>query len=130
MAEYFQKYTESACLNRSDSKVSNNVDTNTTSNNPFDFKINFILSDKERLPGSMKKSYKNQILTQLSSHLQRISHKVPIEVFAVFLETAAVRTIVNFLEIDVTDEQDFERSVQLIIEKYVIISLKHKNVTL
>lgn len=56
------------------------------------------------------------MLAQMTSHLQRISAKVEVQVFGVFLEMMVIRTIGCHMEID-EGEQDFEKSVQVIIEK-------------
>ncbi|KAG7210245.1 hypothetical protein KM043_011793 [Ampulex compressa] len=51
------------------------------------------------------------------TNFRRISHKVPIEIFAVFLEASVLRTIVSFLEID-EEEQQFQKSIQIMIDKH------------
>jgi hypothetical protein len=106
----------SITLNRSESKLSTNTDMMVSSNTPINVNINFVLSNRDKMSGSGRRSYKNTILAQMSSYMQRISHKVPIEVFAVFLEMTVVRTITNFLEID-ENEQDFQKSILIIIDK-------------
>ncbi|KAJ8673725.1 hypothetical protein QAD02_004987, partial [Eretmocerus hayati] len=121
VVEYFQRQTESVtpiALNRSESKLSANLaDLSISSSTPVNVNINFVHTDKDKLSGSARRSYKNSMLAQMSSYLQRISPKVPIEVFAVFLDMTVVRTITNFMEID-EDDQDFQKSVQLVIEKH------------
>lgn len=117
IAEYLQRQSEivSPILNRCESKGSGN-DVPITPSNPVNININFILSDKDKLSGSGRRSFKNTILAQTSSYLQRISHKVPIEIFAVFLEMSVIRTIISFLEID-EEEQTFQKSIQVVIDK-------------
>lgn len=117
VAEYLQRQSEivSPILNRCESKGSGN-DVPITPSNPVNININFILSDKDKLSGSGRRSFKNTILAQTSSYLQRISHKVPIEIFAVFLEMSVIRTIISFLEID-EEEQTFQKSIQIVIDK-------------
>ncbi|XP_031785554.1 eIF-2-alpha kinase GCN2 [Nasonia vitripennis] len=120
VTEHFQRQTENVLpitLNRSESKLSTNTELMVSSNPPVNVNINFILSDRDKLSGSGRRSYKNAMQAQMSSYLQRISHKVPIEVFAVFLDMAVVRTITNFLEIDEND-QDFQKSIQVVIDKH------------
>lgn len=116
IVEYLQRQSETVLpiLNRSESKVST-TDVSTQSN-PVNANINFIFSDRDKLSGSGKRSFKISILAQMSSYLQRISHKVPVEIFAVFLEMSVVRTIIGFLEID-EEEQIFQKSIQIVIDK-------------
>ncbi|XP_035732758.1 eIF-2-alpha kinase GCN2-like [Vespa mandarinia] len=118
IAEFLQRQTENPLpiLNRSESKVSAN-DVTASSNNSTNINITFILSEREKLSGSARRSFKNTMLAQMSSYLQRISHKVPIEIFAVFLEMTVIRTITSFLEID-EEEQDFHKSIQIVIDKH------------
>lgn len=117
IVEYLQRQSESSLpiLNRSESKVSTN-DVPIAPSNPVSVNINFIISERDKLSGSNRRSYKNAILAQTSSHLQRISHKTPVEIFAVFLEMSVVRTITSFLAID-EDEQAFQESIQIVIDK-------------
>lgn len=116
--DYLQRQSENLLpsLNRSESKISTNTETPVTSHNPVNVNISFVLSERDKISGSGRRSFKNTILAQMTSCLQRISHKVTIEVFAVFLEMAVIRTMVSFLEID-EKEQEFERSIQLVIDK-------------
>jgi len=117
IVEYLQRQSEIALpiLNRSESK-SSSTDTSVAPNNPVNININFILSERDKLSGSGRRSFKNTILAQTSSYLQRISHKVPVEVFAVFLEMSVIKTLMSFLEID-EEEQTFQKSIQIIIDK-------------
>ncbi|XP_070151406.1 eIF-2-alpha kinase GCN2 isoform X2 [Polyergus mexicanus] len=118
IAEYLQRQSETVLpiLNRSESKVSAN-DVSIAPSNPVNANINFILSERDKLSGSGRRSFKNTILAQMSSYLQRISYKVPIEIFAVFLEMSVIRTIISFLEID-EEEQIFQKSIQIVIDKH------------
>ena len=118
--EYMQRQTDIAlpALNRSDSKISTNIDASVSSNNPVNVNINFVLSERDKISGSGRRSFKNTMLAQMNSCLQRISSKVPIEIFAVFLEMSVLQTIAISLEID-KKAQDFEKSIILIIEKWV-----------
>ncbi|XP_029040075.2 eIF-2-alpha kinase GCN2 isoform X2 [Osmia bicornis bicornis] len=122
IGEFFQRLDNSIpILNRSESKTITN-DSCLSNNSPVNININFISSEKsEKVSGSSKRSLKNSILAQMSTYFQRISHKVPIEIFAVSLDMSVIRTIICFLEID-EKEHDFLKSVQLIIEKHP----KHK----
>lgn len=117
VADYLQRQSETVlpALNRSDSKTNGN-DMSITPSNPVNVNINFILSDKDKLSGSGRRSFKNTILAQMSSYLQRISYKVSIEIFAVFLEMSVIRTMISFLEID-EEEQIFQKSIQIVIDK-------------
>jgi len=117
IVEYLQRQSEIVLpiLNRSDSKVSTN-DISIVPSNPVNANITFILSERDKLSGSGRRSFKNTILAQMSSYLQRFSHKVPIEIFAVFLEMSVIRTIISFLEID-DEEQIFQKSIQIVIDK-------------
>ncbi|XP_012147021.2 eukaryotic translation initiation factor 2 alpha kinase Gcn2 isoform X1 [Megachile rotundata] len=121
IADFFQRLESSTpILNRSESKTTTNE--NFCSNNPTNININFISSEKsEKLSGSSKRSWKNSILAQMSAYFQRISPKVPIEIFAVFLDMCVLRTIISYLEID-EKEHDFSKSLQVIIERHP----KHK----
>lgn len=105
-------------LNRSESKLSANVDLDVTSNTRVNVNINFVLSDRDKISGSSRRSYKNAMLAQMSSYMQRVSPKIPIEVFAVFLSMSVVRSIiaVDFDE----DEQGFQKSVQSVIDECVL----------
>ncbi|XP_015183399.1 PREDICTED: eukaryotic translation initiation factor 2-alpha kinase 4 isoform X2 [Polistes dominula] len=118
IADFLQRQTDNPLpiLNRSESK-SNATDVNTSSNNPTNANINFIISERDKLTGNGKRIYKNTILAQMSFYLQRISHKVPIEIFAVFLDMTVIRTITSFLEID-EEEQDFQKSILIVIDKH------------
>ena len=118
LMEYMQRQTDIAlpALNRSDSKISTNIDASVSSNNPVNVNINFVLSERDKISGSGRRSFKNTMLAQMNSCLQRISSKVPIEIFAVFLEMSVLQTIAISLEID-KKAQDFEKSIILIIEK-------------
>ncbi|XP_046628055.1 eIF-2-alpha kinase GCN2 [Neodiprion virginianus] len=105
-------------LTRSESKVSTgNNEVPVSSYNPVKVNIGFVLSEKDKLSASARRSVKNTILAQMTSVSQRISHKIPIEVFAVFLDTTVVKTIISFLDID-ENEVEFHKSIQLIIEKH------------
>ncbi|XP_076234696.1 eukaryotic translation initiation factor 2 alpha kinase Gcn2 [Calliopsis andreniformis] len=116
VAEFLQKLDNSIhILNRSESKTSN--DNFLGNNNPVNININFILSERDKLSGSSRRSLKNSMLAQMSTYFQRISHKIPIEVFAIFLEMSVIRTLISFLEID-EEEQDFLKSIQVIIDKH------------
>ncbi|KAG5306395.1 E2AK4 kinase, partial [Pseudoatta argentina] len=118
IVEYLQRQSENALpiLNRSESKMSTN-DISVVPSNPINVTVGFILSERDKLSGSGKRSFKNTILAQMSSYLQRISHKVPVEIFAVFLEISVIRTLISFLEID-EEEQAFQKSIQIIIDKH------------
>ncbi|XP_015584813.1 eIF-2-alpha kinase GCN2 [Cephus cinctus] len=119
IGDYLQRQTENPLpiLNRSESKVSANNDAPASSNNPVNVNINFVFSERDKLSASGKRSFKNTMLAQMTSCLQRISYKVPIEVFAFFLEMTVLRTMVSLLEID-EEELNFQKSIQLIIEKH------------
>ncbi|XP_032674850.1 eIF-2-alpha kinase GCN2 isoform X2 [Odontomachus brunneus] len=118
VADYLQKQSEITLpvLNRSESKTSGN-DMLITPSNPVNVNINFILSDKDKISGSGRRSFKNTMLAQMSSYLQRISHKISIEIFAVFLEMSVIKTMISFLEID-EEEQIFQKSIQIVIDKH------------
>ncbi|XP_012527780.1 eIF-2-alpha kinase GCN2 [Monomorium pharaonis] len=118
IVEYLQRQSETTLpiLNRSESKMSGN-DVSITNSNPVNVNINFILSERDKLSGSGRRSFKNTILAQMSSYLQRISYKVPVEIFAVFLEMSVLRTMISFLEID-EEEQIFQKSIQIVIDKH------------
>lgn len=118
IVEYLQRQSSEITLpilNRSESKMSGN-DISVANNNPVNVNINFILSERDKISGSGRRSFKNTILAQMSSYLQRISHKVPVEIFAVFLEMSVIRTMISFLEID-EEEQAFQKSIQIVIDK-------------
>lgn len=118
IVEYLQRQSETTLpiLNRSESKMSGN-DISVANSNPVNVNINFILSERDKLSGSGRRSFKNTILAQMSSSLQRISYKVPVEVFAVFLEMSVIKTMISFLEID-EEEQAFQKSIQIVIDKH------------
>ncbi|XP_012229735.1 eIF-2-alpha kinase GCN2 [Linepithema humile] len=118
IVEYLQRQSETALpiLNRSESKT-NSTDMSAAPSNPVNINVNFILSERDKVSGSGRRSFKNTILAQTSSYLQRISHKVPVEVFAVFLEMSVIKTLMSFLEID-EEEQVFQKSIQIVIDKH------------
>lgn len=116
VGEFFQRLDNSIpVLNRSESKTVTN-DCFLSNNNPVNVNINFILSERDKLSGSSRRSLKNSMVAQMSTYFQRISHKIPIEIFALFLEMSVIRTIISFLEID-EEDQDFLKSIQIIIDK-------------
>lgn len=116
VGDFLQKLDNSIpILNRSESKITGN-DNFLGNNIPVNININFILSEKDKLSGSSRRSLKNSMLAQMSAYIQRIAHKIPIEVFAIFLEMSVIRTIISFLETD-EEEQDFLKSIQIIIDK-------------
>lgn len=88
---------------------------------PVNVNINFVISDKDKMSNSSKRSHKNAILAQMTSYLQRISCDVPVEIFAVSLEIGVLKTMANYLDFE-DDEQDYEKSIQVIIEKYVFVN--------
>ncbi|XP_057337358.1 eIF-2-alpha kinase GCN2-like [Microplitis mediator] len=104
-------------LHRSESKTNTMESTTNSPNISINVNFNFVLSEKDKLLSSGRKSYRNSMLAQLSSSLHRISCKDPIEVFAVFLEMPVIKTMFSLLEVD-EKEQDFQKSVQLIIEEH------------
>ncbi|XP_076173712.1 eukaryotic translation initiation factor 2 alpha kinase Gcn2 isoform X2 [Ptiloglossa arizonensis] len=103
-------------LNRTESKTTTN-DNSLSNNNPVNININFILSERDKLSGSSRRILKNSMLAQMSTYFQRIAHKIPIEIFAVFLEMSVIRTIISFLDID-EEDPDFLKSIQVIIDKH------------
>lgn len=116
VVEFFQKLDNSVpILNRSESKTSTN-DNFLGNHNLVNININFILSERDKLSASSRRSLKNSMLAQMSTYFQRISHKVPIEIFAIFLDMCVIRTMISFLEID-EEGQDFLNSIQIIIHK-------------
>ncbi|CAK9814660.1 eIF-2-alpha kinase GCN2 [Anthophora quadrimaculata] len=120
--EYFQRLDNTIpVLNRSESKTATTATTTGDSflsnNNPVNVNINFILSERDKLSGSSRRSLKNSMIAQMTTYFQRISHKIPIEIFAVSLEMNVVRTIICFLEID-GEDQNFVKSILVIIDKH------------
>lgn len=103
-------------LSRSESKVSATNEMPVSSNSPINVNISFVLSEKDKLSASSRRSVKNNILAQMTPVSQRISYKIPIEVFAVFLDTTVLKSMISCLEID-ENEIEFQKSIQLIIEK-------------
>ncbi|KAH0562864.1 eIF-2-alpha kinase GCN2-like isoform X1 [Cotesia glomerata] len=93
------------------------TDSTYSSSNYLNINFNFIPTERDKLSDNYKINYKNTMLAQMSSALQRISCKVSIEVFAIFLEMSIMRTMVKLLEID-EKEQDFQKSVQFVIEEH------------
>ncbi|XP_053995290.1 eIF-2-alpha kinase GCN2 isoform X3 [Hylaeus anthracinus] len=117
VGEFLQRLDNSMpILNRSESKTTTS-DNFLSSNNPVNININFILSERDKLSGSSRRSLKNSMLAQMSTYFQRIAHKIPIEIFAVFLEMSVIKTIISFLDID-EENQDFLKSIQVIIDKH------------
>ncbi|XP_031826312.2 eukaryotic translation initiation factor 2 alpha kinase Gcn2 isoform X1 [Nomia melanderi] len=117
VGEFFQRLdTSIPILNRSESKAATNENFLSNSN-PININVNFILSEKDKLSGSFRRSLKNSIFAQMSTYLQRIAYKIPIEIFAISLEMSVIRTIISFLEID-EEDQDFLKSIQVIIDKH------------
>ena len=76
LTEYLQKQMEVVTpgLNRLESKT--NVNNEFSTNIPANVNINFVLTARDKISGSARRSYKNSMLTLMSSHLQKISHKV------------------------------------------------------
>ncbi|XP_076633537.1 eukaryotic translation initiation factor 2 alpha kinase Gcn2 isoform X1 [Colletes latitarsis] len=117
VGEFLQRLDNSVpILNRAESKTMTN-DNFLSNNNPVNININFILSERDKLSGSSRRSLKNSMLAQMSAYFQRIAHKIPIEIFAVFLEMSVIRTIISFLDID-EEDQNFLKSIQVIIDKH------------
>ncbi|XP_012285402.1 eIF-2-alpha kinase GCN2 [Orussus abietinus] len=119
VADYFQRQPDNnslPILTRSESKASTNNDLSSSSY-PANVNVNFVISERDKLSASSRRSLKNTMLAQMMSYLQRISHKVSVEVFAVYLDMTVVRTVIGFLDID-EEELLFEKSIQLIIDKH------------
>ncbi|XP_076299172.1 eukaryotic translation initiation factor 2 alpha kinase Gcn2 isoform X2 [Lasioglossum baleicum] len=117
VGEFLQRLdTSTPILNRSESKTSAN-ENYISNNNPNNININFILSERDKLSGSSRRSLKNSIFAQMSTYFQRIAHKIPIVIFAMNLEMSVIRTIISFLEID-EEDQSFLKSIQVIIDKH------------
>lgn len=118
VTDFLQRQIENPLpvLSRSESKTATGNEAPVSSNNPANVNISFVLSEKDKLSASSRRSVKNTILTQMTSVSQRISHKIRIEVFAVFLDTSVIKSIVSCLEIDESDVE-FNKSIQLVIEK-------------
>ncbi|KAK0164782.1 hypothetical protein PV328_003359 [Microctonus aethiopoides] len=120
ITDHLQRQTENRLpiLNRSESKTIANVETPMSSTNLVNININFVLSEKEKMSGNLRKISKNSILSHISSLLQRILYKVPIEVFATTLDNAVIKTMVSLLDID-DKQEDFERKIQEVIVKHL-----------
>ena len=84
LTDYLQKQMEfsTPSLNRSESKTNSNNEF--SSSIPANVNINFVLSERDKISGSGRRSYKNSMLTQMSSYLQRISHKVQVQCIAYY----------------------------------------------
>lgn len=57
-----------------------------------------------------------QMLSHMSSMLQCLSAKVRVEVLALNLESAVVKTLATHLELD-ADEQELQKSIVLVTER-------------
>ena len=57
-----------------------------------------------------------QMMSHLSSTLQCLSAKVHVEVLALNLESAVIKTLATHLELDLT-QQEFQKSIGLVIER-------------
>ena len=57
-----------------------------------------------------------QMMSHLSSTLQRLSAKVRVEVLALNLESAVIKTLATHLELDLT-QQEFQKSIGLVTER-------------
>jgi len=57
-----------------------------------------------------------QMMSHLSSTLQCLSAKVHVEVLAVNLESAVIKTLATHLELDL-NKQEFQKSIGLVTEK-------------
>lgn len=57
-----------------------------------------------------------QMLSHMSSTLQCLSAKVRVEVLALNVESAAVKTLATHLELDL-DQQEFQKSIGLVTER-------------
>ncbi|XP_053597079.1 eIF-2-alpha kinase GCN2 [Microplitis demolitor] len=118
ITEHLQRQTDTLpVLNRSDSKIRTTDSTNSSSSY-HNINFNFIPTERDKLSDNVRRNYKNTMLAQMSASLQRISCKVSIEVFALFLEMPVIRTLFKLLEID-EKEQDFQKSIQLVIEEHL-----------
>jgi hypothetical protein len=56
------------------------------------------------------------MLSHMSSTLQCLSAKVRVEVLALSVESAVVKTLATHLELDL-DQQEFQRSIGVVTEK-------------
>jgi len=57
-----------------------------------------------------------QMMSHLSSKLQCLSAKVRVEVLALNLESAVIKTLATHLELDLT-QQEFQKSIGLVTER-------------
>jgi hypothetical protein len=57
-----------------------------------------------------------QMMSHLSSTLQYLSAKVRVEVLALNLESAVIKTLATHLELDLT-QQEFQKSIGLVTER-------------
>lgn len=119
LADYMQRQVENLqppSLHRSESKSSTNNEVIFVPNVPLNANVNFFLPDQDKLSGSSRRSLKNSILQQMETTLQRVSNKLPFEIFAVALEHSVIKAITVSLKID-DEEQEFQRSIQSIIDE-------------
>jgi len=57
-----------------------------------------------------------QMMSHLSSRLQCLSAKVRVEVLALNVESAVIKTLATNLELDLT-QQEFQKSIGLVTER-------------
>lgn len=97
-------------------KTVNKVNVNYDNCLPANVNIRFVPLSAVKLSVGSRKSYKHAMLAQMTQHLDNISPKKRVNVFAVSLDNNGIKTIVYYLEID-GGKQDFDKSIQLILEK-------------
>ncbi|XP_066598971.1 eIF-2-alpha kinase GCN2 [Prorops nasuta] len=119
ISDYFrsqrQSESPSPILNRSESCKSSTNDSISGSTNFYDFNINVLPVDREKL----KRIPKAMLAPQIAAHFDKITNKIHIELFLVNADMVLVRTIISFFEIDSDEKEDkiFQKSVQAITER-------------
>lgn len=79
--------------------------------------VNFNFLTVEKYPTNIRKRYEVQMMSHMSSTLQCLSAKVRVEVLALNLESAVIKTLATHLELDL-NQQDFQKSIGLVTERH------------
>ncbi|XP_063231098.1 eIF-2-alpha kinase GCN2 isoform X2 [Bacillus rossius redtenbacheri] len=115
LVDFLQRTLEvgdvSLSLTRSDSKTSTNCEPAPTQS----VNVNFVLD--ERINAVQRRRVENQVISQLTSTLQRLSSRVRVEVLVLSVDSVVIKTLVSHLDLD-ADTTDFQKSIGLIIERH------------
>ncbi|KAJ4436658.1 hypothetical protein ANN_16789 [Periplaneta americana] len=123
LVEYLQRMLKSSSeltdsnnmLTKSESKPQSTDPASSPSvGNPL---LNFSFVTVEKYPTNTRKRFEAQMMSHMSNTLQCLSAKVRVEVLALTLESAVVKTLATHLELD-SDQQEFQKSIGFVIERH------------